>query len=130
MTLGIRGKILSLTAIMGLLAIGVSMFFDIRLDRQEYTESLQSEVLVIARNLRSQLDRIRALGLNVTEIKGFEQQCQDVVHEYPFISAAMVIQRDGTILYHSDPSQHGHALNNPALLEPMKKAEEFTGEYP
>jgi PAS domain S-box-containing protein len=110
--LGVRGKILSISASVVLLGMGVATFLNSRTFEKEYSESLRSEVVVIAINLRAQLDRIRLLGLEVNNIKGFEKQCQEVIQEHPKLAFAAVTRGNGTILFHSDPALHGKTLKH------------------
>ena len=114
--LGIRGKILTLSVSVVVLGIGVGTFLNSQAFRKEYSQSLNSEVKVIAQNLRAQLDRIRILGLKVDDIKGFEKQCQDVTLEHPKLTFAAVVRGDGVILFHSDPSLQGKTLDHPEWL--------------
>ncbi len=114
--LGVRAKILGTSVLAVVLGIAVAAFLNGKTFEAEYTKSLRSEVSVIARNFRAQLDRIRSLGLAVDDIRGFEQQCQEVVQEHPELAYAMVARSDGTVLFHSDPAQHGQRLTQLAWL--------------
>jgi PAS domain S-box-containing protein len=114
--LGVRGKILSISISVVVLGVGVGTFLNGEAFRTEYTASLQSKMMVIASGLRTQLDRIRALGLDVDDIRGFEKQCLDVVYEHPELSYAMVARRDGFVLFHSDPTLQGKVMKRLAYL--------------
>jgi PAS domain S-box-containing protein len=108
--LGVRGKILGTSVLTVVLGIAIAAFLSGKTFQREYTKSLQSEVTVIGRNLLTQLERIRSLGLVVEDIKGFEDQCRQVLQEHPFLSYAMVVRPDGRVLFHNDPARQGTTL--------------------
>ncbi len=114
--LGVRGKILSISASVVLLGMGVAAFLNGKTFEKEYSESLRLEVVVIARNVHAQLERILQLGLDVDDIRGFESQCQDVVRQYPTLSYAMVVRSNGYILFHNDTTLQGKVLRSLAWL--------------
>ncbi|HAU38304.1 MAG TPA: hypothetical protein DCX07_11400 [Phycisphaerales bacterium] len=134
--LGIRGKILLISVSLVVLGIGISIFLNTRAFRQEHSLSLQAKVMVVSHTLRAQLDRIRTLGLDAESIKGFEIQCRDAVREHPNLSYAMIVRKDGTVLFHSNPSLHGTILKQLTWLstaDPFKEAvylsQDENGEY-
>ncbi|MCJ7544079.1 MAG: PAS domain-containing protein [Phycisphaerae bacterium] len=114
--LGVRGKILGTSVFAVVIGIAAAAFLTGKMFEAEYTKSLRSEVSVIARNLRTQLDRIRSLGLDVDEIRGFEQQCQDLILEHPNLAYALVTHGDGTVLFHNDPAKQGKVLRQLSWL--------------
>jgi len=114
--LGVRGKILLISISVVVLGVGIGTFLNGEAFRKEYTDGLQSKMTVIVRDFRNQLNRIRALGLDIDNIRGFEKQCLDVVHEHPEISYALVARRDGFVLFHSDPTLQGKTSKRLAYL--------------
>jgi signal transduction histidine kinase len=129
MNLGVRTKVVLITVTILSLAIGASSLIGSAVFMNEYTETLQSEILVVGRGLRLQLDKLLNLGITLDELVGFESQCQDVVNEHEELSYAMVVNTDGEILFHSDPSQHGKTLTAPALLQAVKGTDEVVQVY-
>ena len=116
MRLGVRGKILATSVMAVVLGIAVAALLTGKTFQTEYTQSLRSEVLVITQNLASQLDRIRALGLDVDDIKGFESQCREVVQRHPDLAYAMVVRQDGMVLFHNSPDYQGKVLRQLSWL--------------
>jgi signal transduction histidine kinase/CheY-like chemotaxis protein len=74
------------------------------------------------------MERILALGLEVQDLKGFEQQCAEAVHANDGVAYTMVVSTSGAILFHSDASQMrqqvppGRLLN--AILAELSAAED------
>lgn len=73
----------------------------------------------VAGSMKVQLERLLALGIAIDEIQGFEQQCRDVLANNASVSAAMVIGRDGRILFHSDPAQIGASMRDEGLWKKL-----------
>ncbi|MCF8053471.1 MAG: PAS domain S-box protein [Desulfobacterales bacterium] len=71
-----------------------------------YSKALQSKSTLIGGFLASQLNRLLALGIPLDELVGFESQCREIVENQEEISYAMVVDPDGVVLFHSDPSLH------------------------
>ena len=106
MKLKIRGKILVITITTFLLAIGANTFVVSGTFRKEYSAALQSKMNVIANTLKSQIERLLALGIKIDDIDGFEAQCQEVLVKHEDVSYAMVARTNGSILFHNDSLQH------------------------
>ncbi len=69
--------------------------------KRHFVAALQSHLNVIGLNLKGQLDRITQLGVPIHDIEGFDQQCQEITDRHPYIQYAMVVQGNGTILFHN-----------------------------
>ena len=129
MNLSVRAKIVLITVAILFFAVGANTLISSYVFATEYSHALQSETLVIAQTLRLQLDKLLRLGIAIEDLVGFEEQCQDVVSEYEEISYAMVVDPDGKILFHNDPSQRGTTLTDSATLEAVKGTESTTQVY-
>jgi signal transduction histidine kinase/CheY-like chemotaxis protein len=121
MNFNIRAKIVLITVGILFFAIGTNTLINSYVFTREYSNALQSETFVIGQSLRYQLDKLLRLKIPIEELTGFEKQCQDVVNEYKDVSYAMVVDTNGKILFHNDPSQHGKILTDPAILKAVKR---------
>jgi len=120
MNFKIRTKIVLIALVSLLLAIGINATISSYIITREYSDALQSQALVIGQGLELQLDRLLKYGIFLDEVVGFEKQCQEIVNEYKDTSYAMVVDTEGKILFHNDPSQRGQRLADPVLLEAAK----------
>ena len=120
MAFTVRTKIVLITVLILFLAMGLNTLVSSTLFTREYTQALQSGALIVGRSLKLQLDRLLALGIKLDEIVGFEEQSQDTVNKYQGISYAMVVDMEGTILFHNDPSLHGQLLTNAKALQALQ----------
>jgi diguanylate cyclase (GGDEF)-like protein len=112
---GLRGKIALVSAavmlaVMMAISTAGAWFFSV-----EYGAALESRSLAIAKSLKVQLDRLLQFGLDVDSLVGFEEQCEEIVRTYSGVEEAMVIGRDGTILFHSDRSRIGRRIDDASL---------------
>ena len=129
MNLSVRAKIVLITVVILFFAIGANDLISSYVFTKEYSNALQSETFVIGQALRLQLDKLLRLGIAVEDLVGFEKQCQDAVNEHEEISYAMVVDADGKILFHNDPSQHGKILTDSATLEAVKSTQDVIQVY-
>ncbi len=126
MTIQVRDKILIITAATIFLAIGVNTLIISRMFRKEYSASLLSEMDVIANTLRSQMERLLSLGIDIDNIDGFEIQCMEVLHKHNEVACAMVVQSNGKILFHNDTSHHGTVVGDPEILKGIGARRQIT----
>ena len=123
MNLKIRTKIVLIAIVILLLAIGINASINSYILTREYSNALQSRALVIGQSLALQLDRLLKYGIFLDEVVGFEKQCQEIVNEYQEASYAMVVNTEGKILFHNDPSQHGRQLSDAGQLKAAQSIE-------
>jgi PAS domain S-box-containing protein len=129
MKLNLRAKILLIAV--GVTMVGMAIVFSAssQLISRSYISALQSRSVAIGQGLKLQLDRIQMLGISVDNLAGFEKQCREVVDTYDGIEFAAVVGRDGTILFHSDPSRHGSRLTEDAILKLLAGNSPAAGVY-
>jgi PAS domain S-box-containing protein len=115
--LRLRAKILLIAV--GVTLVGMAIVFSAssQLISRSYVSALQSRSVAIGQGLKLQLDRIQMLGVGLDDLAGFEKQCREVVDTYDGIEFAAIVGRDGTILFHSDPSRHGKRLTEQSILD-------------
>ena len=121
MKLGLRSKILVLFSITILLVILVNLNWIGRILRNEYKAALDTELMILSDNLKSQLSRIADLGINVRDIENFDELCLEAVKKNPDILAAMVIDTEGVILFHNNRYMRGTKLPHPELLTALQE---------
>ncbi len=129
MTLSIRGKIVCISVVIMILAMGATILVNGLAFMKEYSSALELKAFVIARTLRSQLERLLKLEIPLSSLVGFEEQCQEILTKYQEISYAMVVDIHGTILFHNDLSEHGRVLTNPAILEDIRSQQDASQVY-
>jgi PAS domain S-box-containing protein len=125
MQLSVRSKIVFTTVGILVIAVAAVAFTSSYMFSKEYSKSLLSQALVIGQNLKQQLDRLLHLGIPIDELVGFEKQCREVVNKYPELAFAMVINRNGKILFHNDPSQQLKTLKDHETTEALKRGSEY-----
>ncbi len=126
MKLGVRGKILIITVTTFLLAISVNTLVISQIFRKGYSAELQSKMAVIAKILRSQIERVIGLGITIDNIEGFEAQCQEILQKHRDVAYAMVTRTNGRILFHNDPTRHDTTINDPEIINALKHREGTT----
>lgn len=96
---------------------------------REHTVALTSRSVAIATSLRVQMERLLQYGIPIENLIGFDAQCQEAVEAYPGIDFAMVVDNNGTVLFHNEARNRGHRLAAPALLELVESGEQGVALY-
>lgn len=115
MTLGLRGRILLIASALVVAATAAIALVSSYQFTKRATEAYASRSHAIAKGLAIQLERILALGLRVTELQGFEEQCAEAVRGNAGLSYAMVTTAEGRVLFHSDPARMRRNAASPAV---------------
>jgi sensor histidine kinase regulating citrate/malate metabolism len=129
MVFSLRVKIILITVAILVFAVGATTLASGYVFSQEYSDVLQSRALIIAKGVQSQLNRLLELGIPLEDLIGFEKQMRNTVNTYEDISYAMIVDIEGKILFHNDPSQHNIILIDPATLTAIKSGEEVIQIY-
>ncbi len=124
MRLSVRAKIVLITVAILLFAIGTNILAGSAALAREYSNALQLEAFVVGQSLKLELDRLLDPGTALEDLVGFDKQCQEMVDTYEDIAYAMVVDVDGKILFHNDPSQRGGIISDAATLKAVKSAED------
>jgi len=126
MKLGLLAKILIISVSITLAGMVAVFWSSSRLFEDAYAEALQSRSHAIAQGLRIQLERVLSLGIRIDDLGGFDKQCKEAVERYAGVDFSAVVAPDGTILFHSDPAQHGRNIGDPALVKRMAAGTVYT----
>ncbi|HPU53362.1 MAG TPA: histidine kinase dimerization/phospho-acceptor domain-containing protein, partial [Burkholderiaceae bacterium] len=115
---GLRGRIILSAMLVLALGIGSMTIVTGYFLTDHLVRVQRLRALAVARGLSLQLERIAALGIDPTELKGFEEQCAESVRGDSDLAYAYVVARDGKVLFHSDPAR----MNRPVSSEPVLAA--------
>jgi signal transduction histidine kinase/CheY-like chemotaxis protein len=119
-TLEIKTKIVLIAGGVVLAAMAAIMASAGYLFEREHSGALLSRSLAIGKSLKIQLERVLQLGIRVEDLSGFEEQCREAVQAYSGLSAVLVADQDGRVLFHSDSARIGERLADAALLKMLR----------
>lgn len=123
-SLGLQGRVaLIATAVIVFAFVAITVAAGISL-RDGHTQAMQQRSLAIAKSLRLQLERLLQYGIKLEDLAGFEEQCREAVRAYEGIGSALVVSRDGRVLFHSDAARIGAEVHDPRLAAAVKGARE------
>ncbi|OQA04244.1 MAG: PAS fold protein [Planctomycetes bacterium ADurb.Bin401] len=120
MKFNIRNKIIFVFVAALVLANVLNLFFITSIVKKDYNTSLYSELVLLGDNLRTQLLRITALGIATHDIEGFNQQCLELVRKYEHLTQAMIVDSQGTVVFHNLDSQKGRTLDISMVREAIR----------
>ncbi len=129
MGFSLRFKIIFMTVVILIFAVGATSLASGYVFSQEYADVLQSRTIIIGQGIKSQLNRLLDLGIPLEELIGFEKQLQDTINTYEDIAYAMIVDLDGKILFHNDPTQHNKILTDATILKAVKSEKDVVQVY-
>jgi signal transduction histidine kinase len=113
MVLSIRTKIVIITSAIVLVTLGATTLVDNHVFTREYSRALHARGQDIAAALDAQLDRLLALGIPLENLVGFDEQCREVVRKHADVAYALVLGRDGRVLFRGDRDERGAPALDP-----------------
>lgn len=129
MVFSLRFKIIFITVVILIFSIAVTTLVNTYVFSQEQTDVLQSRTLIIGQGIKSQLDRLLELGIPLEELEGFDKQLQNAVNTYEDVTYAMIVNPDGKVLFHNDPSQQDQMITEVTVLEAVQREENVVQFY-
>jgi hypothetical protein len=95
--------------IIGILVLtgGANTFVLLRYFSLHYRESLQQKAIVRGESFLKALQNILNLGLSLDQLEGINEQAKRIVEQDQDLGYVLVADRQGKILYHSDPREAG-----------------------
>lgn len=72
--------------------------------RRDYREGILLRCQTLAANLKGSVEKVLGLGLDLKELEGINSRCQEIVASDPEIYYCLIEDRNGSLLYSSDPT--------------------------
>lgn len=85
--------------------IAINTGFSVESFRRQYREGILRRCNTLALSLKSQIERVLALGIPLEQIEGLSERCQNVTANDPEISYCLIEDARGVILYRSNALQ-------------------------
>ena len=125
MFFSVRTKLLTAVGAIVLIALVLNTLVNSYVFQQQYSQAVHAHAFTLGRGLDAQLQHLLRLGIPLSELVGFDKQCQDVVAVNKDVAYAMLLAIDGTVLFHSDGDTLRHQRNDaPELLAALQAGEE------
>lgn len=99
MRIGIRTKALAIPAVILLMAIAGNTFLLSARFREEHARSVHNGVQLIGHKLKLQMERLLQLGIALGDIEGYDEQCREVLDDYPDLSYTLISDLRGRVLF-------------------------------
>lgn len=83
------------------ITIAVNTGFSVESFRRQYREGILRRCNTLAISLKTQIERVLALGLPLEQIEGLSERCENITSNDPEISYCLIEDARGSILYRS-----------------------------
>lgn len=112
MIIGIRKKVILISLVILFLTLSATTVASSIFFMREYSAALKSRTFLIGSILKYQLEKLLRYDIPLDQLIGFDEQCREVIHNYGNITYAMVVDRNGKILFHNHDQRQGETLKD------------------
>jgi PAS domain S-box-containing protein len=127
--LGIRKKVILISVVTLFLTLAATTVVSSIFFMREYSAALISRAFMVGSILKYQVERLLKYDIPLNQLVGFEEQCQEIVHNYNDITYAMVVDLNGKIICHNNPQEQGETLNYVNIIKLLGKKDGSIQEY-
>ncbi|MEZ5591049.1 MAG: ATP-binding protein [Gammaproteobacteria bacterium] len=125
MFFSVRTKLLTAVGVIVLIALVLNTLVNSYVFQQQYSRAVQAHAFTLGRGLDARLQYLLRLGIPLSELVGFDKQCQEVVAVNKDVAYAMLLALDGTVLFHSaDGTPRNQRSDASGLLAALQAGEE------
>jgi methyl-accepting chemotaxis protein len=111
--------------------VGLILFFIIAINTtvltfvasQKYRDAILSKTSAVGESLQKDLAKILDLGVPIESLDGVNEKLAELVNRDSSIGYAMIISKEGRILFHNDSGRVGQDLNDAATLKAASSPE-------
>ena len=104
MTNSLEKRIIIFAFIILFLTVLAESGMDIAASRRDYINSLVSRSLTIGNSLRTNIEKVLGLGLELRDLIGISEKCEEYVRDNPEIAYCVIADFDGNPVFLSDPA--------------------------
>jgi two-component system, cell cycle sensor histidine kinase and response regulator CckA len=129
MAIGIRKKVILISVAILFLALAATTTVSSVFFMREYSAALKSRAFLVGSILKYQLEKLLKYDIPLHDLVGFDEQCQEIINNYGDISYALVMDLNGTILFHNNPRKSEGKINSTNILKLLEEEKENLSQY-
>lgn len=95
----------------------------------KYREAVLGRTTALAEGIKKDIDKVTGFGLPLSAMDGMSDKLRGLMENDPDISRAMVVDRDGKVLYATDKAREGTAASDPGSKRAIEAVEPLVQEY-
>lgn len=95
----------------------------------KYREAVIGQTTALAEGIKKDIEKVTGFGLPLSALDGMSDKLLGLMESESKISRAMVVDRDGKILYSTDRAREGTKMNDPGSRAAMEATAPLVQEY-
>ena len=119
-SLSIRDKLIIISSVFIILALGVSTFFEARYFISHYKKEFLDNIFMQGGRLKETLENVISRGLNLGELEGVDSRCAELIKSLPYGIYCFVTDTDGKVYYSADKKTKGKVYNDSITQRTLK----------
>ncbi len=92
----------------------------------KYRNAILSKTTAVGESMQKELAKVLDLGVSIESLEGVNEKMSDLVSRDKAIGYAMVVNKDGKILFHNDAAKVGQELKDNASMKAVSSAVPLT----
>ena len=112
-----------------LLALGLNTGLNVTTAAGKYREAVLGRTTALAEGIKKDIDKVTGFGLPLSAMDGMSDKLRALMETDPDISGAMVVERDGKVLYATDRGREGTIASDPGSRRAIEASRPLEQEY-
>ncbi len=125
----LKTRALAATAGVLLLVLSANTFINIRFFAGKYREALIARTSVVADSVKKDMDKALGFGLPLSGLSGMGEQLRQLIEEDQDLGYAVVLDRQGRVLYAGDPAMENEVWQDQATAKALAAEEHLQQSY-
>jgi len=112
-----------------LVALGLNTGLNITSAAGKYREAVLGRTTAMAEGVKKDIDKVTGFGLPLSAMDGMSEKLRGLKETDRDISRAMVVDKDGKVLYATDKEREGSPATDPGSRKALEAAEPLVQDY-
>ena len=121
MTLQKKSTIIVGTILFFIIAINTTVLTSVA--SQKYRDAMLSKTTAVGESFQKELAKILELGVPIESLDGVNEKLVEVINRDSSLGYAMVLSKEGRILFHNDPDRIGQQLKDAASVKAVSSVD-------
>jgi methyl-accepting chemotaxis protein len=127
--LNLKARAVIATGTILLLALALNTGLNIYSSGSKYRDAVLGRVFVLAQGIEKDVEKVTGFGLPLNALEGMDEKLQGLLQSDKDLALAMIIDKDGKVLYASNHSLEGTLADDPAARRALEATAPLVQEY-
>jgi methyl-accepting chemotaxis protein len=127
--LNLKWRAVAATGAILLFALGLNTGLNAYTSAAKYREAVMGRVTVLAEGIEKDVEKVTGFGLPLNALEGMSDKLRGLLESDKDLSSAILMDKDGRVLYASNRALEGTVLSDPATRNALTATSPLVQEY-